>query len=372
MSVPALYSHTTRSTGTTLTAAIYNADHTNHITNGTPAQLGSYSATSGEMQSATDPGAVGAESLASSLAGELERLRYFLKNSYGGAQWYSLAPAPDFCEGRLTLTTGVPVTTADVTAAETLYWTPYNGNRVSLYDGTSRWNVRTFSELSIDIPDATNCYDVFVYDNAGTAALELTAWTNETTRATALTRQNGVLVKTGATTRRYLGTFYSTTAGNGQVEDSYAKRNLWNYYHRVLRPMKVVEGTDTWNYTTATWRQANASTANQVEFVRGVEEDPVKVDVQGCASNSSVGLSAAVGVGIDATNANSATVLSGEQLQVAGQRQSLTARYVGYPGVGRHYAAWVEFSDATGTTTWLGDGGSSTIMQSGIVAELRG
>lgn len=88
MSTPALYTHTTRSTGTVLTAAIYNADHVNHITNGTPSQLGGYSTNQAEMQSTTSPGTVGSESLAAALSGEIERLRFMLKRMHGGAQWY--------------------------------------------------------------------------------------------------------------------------------------------------------------------------------------------------------------------------------------------------------------------------------------------
>lgn len=83
-----LYSHTTRSTGTVLTAAIYNADHTNHITNQNPQMTGAYSDTVGQMQSTVSPGGVDTESLAGSMAGELERLRYVIKTLHGGAQWY--------------------------------------------------------------------------------------------------------------------------------------------------------------------------------------------------------------------------------------------------------------------------------------------
>ena len=149
------------------------------------------------------------------------------------------------CDCRLTLTSGTAITTSDVTAAETLYFTPFKGNLLSLYDGTN-WVLRAFSELSIDVPDVTGVHDVFVYDNAGTPTLEVLVWTNDTTRATALTTQNGVLVKSGQTTRRYLGSFYSTIAGNGQIEDSLANRYLWNYYNRVERTLLVVDVTNSW------------------------------------------------------------------------------------------------------------------------------
>lgn len=74
----ALYSHTTRATGTILTAAIYNADHENHITYGDAQYLGGWSANAAGMQAQTDPGEQGSESLATSIADEIERLRFAL------------------------------------------------------------------------------------------------------------------------------------------------------------------------------------------------------------------------------------------------------------------------------------------------------
>lgn len=87
-----LYSHTTRGTGTVLTAAIYNADHQNHITNQNPSQTGGYGDNVAQFQLNTDPGGVGTESLPASLADDLERIRFAIKRLAGGAQWYS-APA---------------------------------------------------------------------------------------------------------------------------------------------------------------------------------------------------------------------------------------------------------------------------------------
>jgi len=86
--MPAGYSHTTRAAGLTLTANIYNADHQNHI-NQDPSTYDDYSSSVAQMQSATNPGEVGSESQATSLAGELERIRFMLTEISGGAQWYS-------------------------------------------------------------------------------------------------------------------------------------------------------------------------------------------------------------------------------------------------------------------------------------------
>ena len=72
--------------------------------------------------------------------------------------------------------------------------------------------------------------------------------------------QDGVLVKSGNTAQRYVGTIYAS--GANTTEDSFAKRYVWNYYNRVARPMRVTEATDTWTYTTAAFRQANGAAAN--------------------------------------------------------------------------------------------------------------
>lgn len=275
--------------------------------------------------------------------------------------------------GRLTLTTGTPVTTGDVTAAETLYYTPFKGNTIVLFDGTN-WRQYAFAELSIDVPDATNAYDVFVYDNAGTVTLELTAWTNPTTRATALTTQDGVLVKTGVLTRRYVGTFYCTTAGNGQTEDSVAKRYVWNYYNRVERPMFVKEGTDSWSYTSLTFQQANASAANQLDMVIGVSEDQVEAHVFAAASSDQAANTVVmqVGVGVDSTTVSSAQGMLICLNLTNGGIQATAASYRGFPGVGKHLLVWIESSTAAGTTTWFGDNGSPTNRQSCITGRLLG
>jgi hypothetical protein len=87
------YSHTTRSTGTILTANIYNTDHQNHIDNDDLQHMDDYSSNVSQMQATTSPGDVGTESLATTGSGEVERIRYQLNAIVGGAQWYSAVPA---------------------------------------------------------------------------------------------------------------------------------------------------------------------------------------------------------------------------------------------------------------------------------------
>ena len=95
--MPGLYSITTRVAGETLTAAKYNADHQNHVDNQTPQQTDDYSSSVAQMQTTTNPGEVGSESQATSLAGELERIRFMvleLSQQFNPdmAQWYQSPP----------------------------------------------------------------------------------------------------------------------------------------------------------------------------------------------------------------------------------------------------------------------------------------
>jgi hypothetical protein len=87
--MPGLYSLVaTRVTGETITATKYNADQQNHIDNQIPTMTDDYSVSVAQMQSTTDPYPSSAESQATSLAGELERLRYVITQISGKAQWY--------------------------------------------------------------------------------------------------------------------------------------------------------------------------------------------------------------------------------------------------------------------------------------------
>jgi hypothetical protein len=275
--------------------------------------------------------------------------------------------------GRLSLTSGSPVTTADVTGATTLYFALYHGNQIALYTGT-QWVIAAIAELSIAVPATTaQMYDVFVDYNAGTPQLALTAWTNDTTRATALTKQDGVYVKTGSTGQRYVGSF-RTTGVSGQTEDSFTKRYLWNYYHRVPRVLRRLEATNSWSYTTAAWQQANASASNQVEFVIGVAEVAADLLVCGHADNSGGGSHFAVGIGLDTVAAPTTGNVGMKAYSVAtGTQTPCTATLKAYPAVGFHYAAWLEYSITnTNTTTWYGDNNTPTLTQSGIHGAIDG
>jgi hypothetical protein len=74
-------------TAETLTASDLNAEFDNILNNFAPTGIDDYSTTEGQMQIVADPYPGGATSLATSLQGELERMRYILKQ-LGRSQWY--------------------------------------------------------------------------------------------------------------------------------------------------------------------------------------------------------------------------------------------------------------------------------------------
>jgi hypothetical protein len=282
------------------------------------------------------------------------------------------------CQGRLTTETGVPVSTTDRTSQGTIYWTQIGGGALALYDGT-RWNLHIVSadlSLALTVTSGKN-YDVFIYDNAGTPTLELSAaWTNDTTRADALTTQDGVLVKSGAVTRRYVGTIRASGANvtedsvGGSTTQVGGKRFVWNYYNRVPRPMRVKDTTDNWSYTTASWRQANAASGNQVEYVVGDASVRVTARLNGTIYVINGG-PAAIGIGVNSTTANSA--FNGFAFNDAANEivWHAGAAYAGTPQLGYSYLAWIEFGTGAGGSSFFGDDGGS-YAQSGLEAEIMG
>lgn len=262
---------------------------------------------------------------------------------------------------RLTLESGVPVSTTAQTAKTTLYLTPYIGNQISLYDGSSTWTIYNSNEMSLSLSGytASKPYDIWCYDNSGTPTLESTVWTDATTRATALTKQDGVYVKTGATTRRYIGTIYINASG-GQTDDTpggsdaEAKRYVWNYYNRVSMGWYVYPSTGSWNYTTTSYRASNNTEAGtRVSFVIGVQEDSVSAFHMQTGDVGSTSAYVRLGIEADATTSNSQTLsICGNHTN---QKHTLHCQRI-QSFLGYHYLQVVEFGD-TGIT-YYGDVGS--------------
>lgn len=243
--------------------------------------------------------------------------------------------------GRLTLETGVPVSTTDQVDKVTLYYTPYIHNVVQLYNGTE-WLALTFTELSLDISafTASKPYDIWIYNNSGTATLDSTVWTDATTRATALAYQDGRLVKSGDATRLYLGTIYMDAAS--KCQDKLLARFVSNFYNRVARPMFKNDATSH-TYNSTDGRAWNNSTANKVEYVAGFGHQ-ITVIISGALKAGADAANAYFGAALD-----SFTVLDTDIGYVLNSNaQYISGGAVGgkFTPIGYHYVGAQEYGDA--------------------------
>lgn len=287
------------------------------------------------------------------------------------------APVLELSGFRLTTESAVPVSGSDRSAQGTIYLTPYVSNVIWTYDTSLGWQRRVSGEVSLLLSSALagagiasgSNYDVFVYFTGSALALELgVAWTSDTARhaSGAVERQDGVWVLTSNHTRRLVGTIRAS--GTNVVADSEAQRFVWNTHNRVQRQLRCFDTTDSWTYSTDTWRASNSSTTDGVgrfAYVCGLNEDPVSAwnlqNLSGTAIRN-----AGPGIGIDVTNANSAHAHGGS---TSGNGSCVTCFYLGRPGLGYHFIQRLERSQAAATQTWFGDAGGATnnsVYQSGM------
>lgn len=280
---------------------------------------------------------------------------------------------------RLTLESGVPISTTDQTNKNTIYWTPYNGNRFRLWDG-SAWKLYNLSqEKSVVISGltASKCYDVFAYVEGETIYIDLgPAWTNDDVRSLAITSYGGTYVNNAEFTSiinshvvgqyrgLHIGTIYTTDTN--KTEDSASKRYVANTYNRVKRKLLKVEATQNWNYSTASYRQANNSTNNQVNWVSSVTDFIQLYSLSEFYNSTSTIRNCVTGIGINSTSTNSAQLLC-EASGSSTIKGVTRADYFDKVSAGRGYGAWLEKGNGTDTQTWIGgDGGSVEWGQRGI------
>jgi hypothetical protein len=295
--------------------------------------------------------------------------------------------------GRLTLATATPVMIAGVSAATSIYYTPFIYGRISLYDGVNFVDT-AFTELTNTTTDATknpaavttnSNYDLFVWNDAGTIRLGRgPLWTSDTARGsgagtTELVRVSGVWlnavdIANGPEAQR--GTYVGTVRSNGTstidvlfggdgAGGSPVFLGVWNAYNRQTVNGYVHDSTDTWIYSTATFRSWNNSISNRASFVRGLNENPVRLQFAYAASNSTSGQNMVGGIDLDGTTVDDSQVRLGISSAVANISLMALAVYNAVPGLGFHFLQLLEKGSGSGTTTWYGDAGAPTIARSG-------
>lgn len=252
----------------------------------------------------------------------------------------AVVPSP---QGYLTLTSGVPIIPSDVTAATTVYYTPYTGLLVPIYNGASFTPTSIVSELQLTLTSshvASNIYDFFIFSLNGVVTLGTgPSWSAGTAGSitagscargtgaggTALTRLQGINVNAASMTVRYgNGTTTTTVAANqgtyvgsmyvdatnGQVScyrgyGQSRKWGIWNAYNRNPISLRVGDSTASWVYSSTAIRESRGQTTNFGTSFTGLAEETVTVNFgQNATYNTGSGYSTAsqIGIGLNSTS----------------------------------------------------------------------
>jgi hypothetical protein len=191
-----------------------------------------------------------------------------------------------------------------------------------------------------------------------------------TTRATQLALQDGVYVRSGAASRRYLGTIRTLSDQTaGRCEDSKVRRFVWNYYHRLERRFEIKDANSSWNYLNATtWRPWRQQATSRVEFVQGLAEDPIYLNFIGAAQPEASAY-AMTGIGLDVSNATSTTLNMSTPQGITAMTQSTFNEQV---TSGYHFLQLVEWFSAFSTVGTTFFGSVTTGYQAGATGHIKG
>ncbi len=224
----------------------------------------------------------------------------------GGGTVTTAVPQP---QGYLTLSssTDSPIITADTLASTSVYYTPYVGNEVPIWNGTS-YSIFALSQLTLTLTASNlghTIYDVFIFSNSGTPVLVTgPAWTNSgggtSARGTGagtteLQRLSGIWVNANQITANNGASSYTVSANQatyvgsifidqtaGQVSNYLSwgqnrKWGVWNAYNRQLLQVQEGDPTATWSFgTTVGWRASNATVGNGFTTLTGLAEEMVR------------------------------------------------------------------------------------------------
>ena len=261
---------------------------------------------------------------------------------------------------RLTLTSGTPVTIADIATASTVYLTPYSGEKIGIYNtSTSSWDMITSTEISIALTGMTanqGC-DIFAYSNSGVLTLSITPWGSVGSRSTSISKKNGIYVKSADEGKRYVGTVCALSATTTCDADDF--RYLWNYYNRVNRFFSK-QPTGTHGYPTATWREfSGVAGAGKAYFMVGVVEDCFHATLSAtCTATATAAQWWAVGIGLNVVSSAPSGVEASLSTLSSLLAQTASTSYSEMPILGQNYLSIMQYAVGAGIT-FIGTSGSS-------------
>lgn len=300
----------------------------------------------------------------------------------------SIANTP---QGRLTLTSSTPIMASDTTATSSVYYTPYIGTQIPIYNGTSFIN-NVFAQLTMTLNasnnTSTNLYDLFVFLNTGVVTIASgPAWTNSTTRSAALTQLNGLWVNNatitltnGATSyasitanqATYVGTVYCTANAQTGMQfrpaaaagGSAAILGLYNAYSREMTYSSSEDSTSSYTYATATWRSANNNVANRISYIDGLAQSPVAAEFQIGSEPTTNATPPFIGINLNSTSATPRATAGGGLQNTACNMLMTSDNFA--PTLGFNFIQAMEFASSGATSTLYPKFQSQQIQRLGI------
>ena len=272
-------------------------------------------------------------------------------------------------QGRLTLQSNVPQPSQELRGvnANTLFFTPNNGNAVSLFNtGTGEWELLTFNQISLPLSGgiANTNYDIFLVNNAG-LSLRRVAWSSATERSAPLFSQDGILVNPQDRSERFLGTIRMKTSS--QCEDSNDTCFVWNAQNRITKILsKQMLGIGSYGYIIEAWRRVFNVDDFRLQVVSGANT-PLQIETGLVKRGATIG--ASTGIGINSINSNSALIWSNA---AGGSRELVQSLWLGL-NEGYFYYQMLEWGGVEGANNieYEGDynavGGTPNNGISGIV-----
>jgi hypothetical protein len=145
---------------------------------------------------------------------------------------------------------------------------------------------------------------------------------------------------------------------------------LWNAYNRIDLDATARDSTASHTYATNTLRAWNGGTGFRATFVRGLDEDGVKVNFNGEIQGAS-SVTSTIGIGLDSTSARAAGSFGAGHFSSTNEL-SVQAVYGGLPGLGVHFLQALE-SASGATSTFYGNyaAGGATHYGSGFSVHTR-
>jgi len=176
------------------------------------------------------------------------------------------------------------------------------------------------------------------------------AFQMNTTRATSLTLQNGVLVKSGDATRRYVGKgctdgSYDGSGGSQRCLDNEDKRFLVNSYNQRGR-LLAKTAVNTHTYTLSSYRYYNNDPSYVAEFLAPYAPDGVLLGLETSMLASSADGILALGANVN-TGGGFGTIRNGNTGGTLGAGGSSAFQ----PGVGHNFVSLLEYR-VSGTPTF--------------------